>query len=595
MKLDIKLALDRISKDYNEDKTFIKLPYELAIIKKNNVEWINSFEDDIINDRYAPGPMHICEVPKGNYHIRPGAHLSIEDAVYYTALVGEAYENIFESTIWARDRYDFSYTLTGDKYKAKWIRDNFNEWRNFRARSLDKIKQGYDYVLVADISGFYENINIQTLSYDLKQIGVANNIADAISNCLNNWAQNHGKGLPQGYSASNILAKLYLNSLDLRLKDDNFIHYRYVDDIRIFCKNLIEAKHALIMLTSLLHGRGLNLQTSKTKILCGKEAADYIQGVQPIIESILADLKSYEIKEETDASDIFLLEFVQSLQIATSDPYNDNDSPPPALGLEVVKDDPFNIFPTETESTFTEFEIVKSESTTQPLDNDTKQATTLFAADTATLESDPDTVDISIIKKTFKYFFIESKEAHFDKTLFRFLLKRLSKANDKFAVEFCKTLFERHPEETATLLKYFKDVNALKEAFEAIEIFLLSLNAIYHYQNYQVIEWMDTIESITPNDIVIALVRRLAFDNTQPYYLKSISRKYIRKFANASDLEMFEKLCRETKDPIEQAEMICIMQKMEKNRRNSTYARLGKKHILNKSAIIYVKSMDEDA
>jgi len=331
MKLNIKLALDRISKEHSDDKTFIKLPYELALIKNNSVAWIKNFEDDINDGRYLPGALQICEVPKGNYHIRPGAHLSIEDAVYYTALVGETYEHVFKSTIWARDRYDFSYTLTGEKEKTKWIRDNFNEWKNFRARSLDKIKQGYPYVLVSDIAGFYENINIQTLSYDLKHAGVPSDVVDAISSLLNVWAQNHGKGLPQGYAASNVLAKLYLNSMDMRLRDDNLSHQRYVDDIRIFCKDLTEAKHALVLLTSLLRDRGLNLQTSKTKILFGKEATDEIEGVQPIIENILADLKKSDVKEkekETAAADAFFLAFLQNIKSAVSDPYNEEDTVP---------------------------------------------------------------------------------------------------------------------------------------------------------------------------------------------------------------------------------------------------------------------------
>ena len=211
------------------------------------------------------------------------------------------------------------------------------------------------------------------------------------------------------------------------------------------------------------------------------------------------------------------------------------------------------------------------------------------------MESDPETVDISIIKRTFEYFFINSEQAHFDKTLFRFLIKRLSNAADTFGVEYCKALFERHPEETATLLKYFKQVDVLSEAFEAIEKFLLSSEAIYHYQNYQIIEWLDLVEGVDPSENLLTLIRKWAFDNAKPYYLRSISRKYLQKFANVSDLEMFEKLCKETSHIVEQAEMICVMQKMEKNRRNSTYARMEKKNILNKSAIKYAKTMDVTA
>ena len=145
--------------------------------------------------------------------------------------------------------------------------------------------------------------------------------------------------------------------------------------------------------------------------------------------------------------------------------------------------------------------------------------------------SDPETVDITIIKRTFDSFFVKPKHPHFDKTLFRFLLKRLSQASDNFAVDYCKSLFERHPEETATLLKYFKNVNVLEEAYDAIEHFLLSPEAIYHYQNYQIVEWMDSIDELSPNDNIIALIRKWSFDNIKPYYLKSVCRKYLCRFA----------------------------------------------------------------
>jgi hypothetical protein len=634
MQLNIKLALDRIAKDYSEAKTFVKLPYELTLIKSNNIEWVKNFEEDIINDKYAPGPIQICDVPKGNHHIRPGAYLSITDAVYYTALAGEAYDAIHKSTVWARDRYDFSYALTGNADNVKWVSDSFNEWKNFRTRSLGKIKQGYEYVLVADISGFYENINIQTLSYDLKHVGVASNVADALSKCLNHWAQNHGKGLPQGYTASNILAKLYLNSVDLRLKDDNYVHYRYVDDIRIFCKSFVEAKHALITLTSLLRSRGLNLQTSKTKILLGKEATDYIEGVQPIIETILEELKQekakdasqaqrieaevkeelvVEVKEEAEVKEELVVEvkeeaevkeedtkieegvfvsFLKSLVLINDNPYGQAFETSDASNLEVVPQGHLYVNQLEQGKEFSDFELVISEAVPEaPPEAVEEQIASPLVSEVVNDVSDPETVDIAIIKHTFDSFFIKPAKAHFDKTLFRFLLKRLAKAKDNFAVEYCKTLFERHPEETTTLLKYFQNVKCVPDALEAIETFLLSENSIYHYQVYQIIEWMDYIEEPLPSDTIISFIRKLAFDNMKPYYLKSISRKFLVRFANVSDLEMLEKLCIDTRDDVEQAEMICVIQKMEKNRRNSTYARLNK-GILNKSAVKYVKSID---
>ena len=75
--------------------------------------------------------------------------------------------------------------------------------------------------------------------------------AKLLSACLNRWAEPRGKGIPQGRrSASDILAKLYLDSIDHNLRNEGFSHLRYVDDIRIFCGDIREAKRAVLKLSS---------------------------------------------------------------------------------------------------------------------------------------------------------------------------------------------------------------------------------------------------------------------------------------------------------------------------------------------------------
>lgn len=61
---------------------------------------------------------------------------------------------------------------------------------------------------------------------------------------------------------------------------------RYVDDTHIFCRSRLEAKAALRRLIELLHRRGLNVQSAKTKILTRAEAQPLIDGITPTIEQI---------------------------------------------------------------------------------------------------------------------------------------------------------------------------------------------------------------------------------------------------------------------------------------------------------------------
>ena len=103
---------------------------------------------------------------------------------------------------------------------------------------------------------------------------------------LNRWAVPCGKGIPQGYSSSDILAKIYLDPVDRGMVNAGFKHLRYVDDIRVFCRTSLEAKQALLKLNDLVRRRGLNLQSAKTRIIKASDARIEIDGVSPLIQTI---------------------------------------------------------------------------------------------------------------------------------------------------------------------------------------------------------------------------------------------------------------------------------------------------------------------
>lgn len=103
----------------------------------------------------------------------------------------------------------------------------------------------YDGVLRLDVKDFYPSIQHDILLNQLKKRvrkkEVLQLLKDSISQTTVSKPSGYKKsyqikGIPQGLSISNILANIYLTSIDNKYsKSSSFKYYRYVDDILILC------------------------------------------------------------------------------------------------------------------------------------------------------------------------------------------------------------------------------------------------------------------------------------------------------------------------------------------------------------------------
>jgi hypothetical protein len=275
--LDLGLAWRRVKSDVSH-RVFIGHPYSVSLIEFDLDGWLQTRLESARQGTYTPSPLFICDVPKGNGLIRPGGHLSYADRLVYVACVGACFPAIHRALKWSQGVIDYSYQLAFDPANPEWIRDRFLGWKNFDQKSIAKIEAGAATVVVADISAFYENVDIGLVISDVRATGAPGAAVDQLSVCLNKWAQVSGRGIPQGHTPSDILAKLYLNTVDHNLKNMGYQHLRYVDDIRVFCADEREAKQLLIDLSKLLRRRGLNLQSAKSEILTAGDARGRIRG-----------------------------------------------------------------------------------------------------------------------------------------------------------------------------------------------------------------------------------------------------------------------------------------------------------------------------
>jgi hypothetical protein len=426
---------------------------------------------------------------------------------------------IQEAVHWGNPIPDFAYRLRDNYNDVLWFNYYLTNWNNYTKYSLKCIDEGCSHVVIADIAGYYELIDLYTLHSDLNGLGVKEDSLNLLFLCLNRWAQAHDRGIPQGYSASDILGKLYLNAVDRSLDGDGFKFCRYVDDYRIFCKSIDEARKALLLLIKKLRRRGLVIQAEKTTILSSDEARKQFEEVNKILN---------EVKDE-------LIDKI--IDLTTID----------------------------------------------------KASLTMEDIDTLLNKFDSDKLPVELLEDTYKKYFVDTHN-NFNKTLFRFLLKRLGSASDKYALEHALKLLKDHPEETDAILYYITDIGEVSSADKIFINLFHSKDTLYQYQAYQIINWRRSQQE-KPTEKLIALIRKFALKEKVEFFLRAEARAALGEFGSPNDLESLMYEYDNASSDIEKAEIICSIVKMETGRRNGFLGRVAGDSDICSRAVRYVRNI----
>lgn len=267
-KLDFSLAIKRVENDIKDDwfrdpimyKDFLNLDSIKAFIKQHT-------------QNYSPLDTLIFNIPKKNYTLRYSFELEIFDRIIYQALVDKLLP-IFDKCLNNRV-YAFRYNEEPAN-EGVMFHSSIESWRRFMKNSENdfRIKQ---FVLVSDISHFFESIKIDELEKIflnlLNELKVDNkkDIRDTITylcKFINDINKTYnGRGIPQQKDPSSFLANIYLHNIDTNMLEKYDGYYRYMDDIRVVCSTLAEAKKALKKYILELRKIGMNINTQKTKII----------------------------------------------------------------------------------------------------------------------------------------------------------------------------------------------------------------------------------------------------------------------------------------------------------------------------------------
>lgn len=284
---DLALAWQRCIHDRKElERPFVDHPLLLDLLRGRENDWFGEVAS-FLKAGYVPHPAYTTEVPKPGYMLRPATILTPDDELIFNALVGEIYLKIWPALKGTQGDPDIAAQLLRPRVgKKEWVKP----WRScaetFREKSVRKSRGRNKVVLLCDISAFYDNIDLGRLRSDLAGLDVSASTLELLNSCLKRWAEPRQRGIPQGYTASDLLAKVYMADIDQSLLDSDVEFLRYNDDFRVFCRNELEAKRALKLINQRVTAKSLNLQTAKTRIIDAPTANREFRGAELAIRQI---------------------------------------------------------------------------------------------------------------------------------------------------------------------------------------------------------------------------------------------------------------------------------------------------------------------
>lgn len=253
--------------------------------------------------RYRPKHLLEVDIPKSNLSVRPGNVLPIEESSILHSMIyllAPKLDRRLSNSV-------YSYRLHPDwKKRAKKGESLFREvdikipflktktirsispfdswyerWPAFEEDSKKAVTEDkYTHLTKTDISSYFENIDLHLLNNLIRSLlkTEEENTLQLLFRILTSWTRSSSagmpinRGIPQGNDVSSFLGNIYLIPLDRKL--DEFCNkndakwFRYVDDVKVYTRSEDAARKVVFLINKALRQLHLNLQGSKTKIMC---------------------------------------------------------------------------------------------------------------------------------------------------------------------------------------------------------------------------------------------------------------------------------------------------------------------------------------
>jgi hypothetical protein len=265
--LNLELARIRLKSDIIDDWFHDPLRY---IDLLNQDYLFKQFEDYFDEDTYQASLAEQFYVPKKKLSLRSALISPFIDRIMYMAVVSVLAEKLDDAMI------PNVYSARYDKYSnTQLIINGVEQWKKMKYQLAEyaylKSSSGnyiYNCIIEIDLLNFYDNINKKLLIQKIERVCNTVNEKNAcklLYEILKSITVKDS-GLPQNSDASSLLATFYLNQVDLFMQNNTFGYFRFMDDIRIFCKNKYEARKILQSFEFELRRCHLSVNAQKTEI-----------------------------------------------------------------------------------------------------------------------------------------------------------------------------------------------------------------------------------------------------------------------------------------------------------------------------------------
>lgn len=215
---------------------------------------LHQLSQSILDGTYRPSPVRRFLIPKHSGGVRVIAVPTVSDRITQTAAALVLHDRV----VGLFSGRSFAYRpFLGPRRAAVFLRSALST---------------ASWVVTADISRFFDNVEHRILADQLRNAGVDEEGIRLITRWLLSPVQDGGrrfqpvKGLPQGSPISPVLANLYLTGFDLMLESEGFTHVRYADDFVVLTNDEAEARRALQYVTTYLRSKlRLDITPAKTQ------------------------------------------------------------------------------------------------------------------------------------------------------------------------------------------------------------------------------------------------------------------------------------------------------------------------------------------